>query len=110
MGDVFLRLWEKGVERYDELIGIEWEWLSLDGAMTKAPLGGEDTGSNPTDRRTRSAHRHGHRDRGHALEKAVDDADCERAPERRAIHVSLCHRRQAHRVEDFRGKFGRASQ
>ena len=26
--------------------------------MTKAPLGGEDTGSNPTDRRTRSAHRH----------------------------------------------------
>lgn len=38
---VFLRLWQAGVERYDELQGIEWEWLSMDGAMTKAPLGGE---------------------------------------------------------------------
>lgn len=38
---VFLRLWRAGVERYDELQGIEWEWLSMDGAMTKAPLGGE---------------------------------------------------------------------
>jgi hypothetical protein len=24
--------------------------LSMDGAMTKAPLGGEETGNNPTDR------------------------------------------------------------
>lgn len=38
---VFLKLWQKGVEQFDELKGIEWEWLSLDGAMTKAPLGGE---------------------------------------------------------------------
>jgi len=38
---VFLKLWQKGVEQFDELQGIEWEWLSLDGAMTKAPLGGE---------------------------------------------------------------------
>jgi len=30
--------------------GIEWEWQSMDGAMTKAPLGGEGTGANPTDR------------------------------------------------------------
>jgi len=39
--DVFLRLWQSGVECFDELKGIEWEWLSMDGAMTKAPLGGE---------------------------------------------------------------------
>jgi transposase len=39
--DVFLKLWQAGVEQFDELKGIEWEWLSLDGAMTKAPLGGE---------------------------------------------------------------------
>lgn len=38
---VFLKLWQAGVEQFDELKGIEWEWLSLDGAMTKAPLGGE---------------------------------------------------------------------
>lgn len=26
---------------YDDLYGLDWEWLSADGAMTKAPLGGE---------------------------------------------------------------------
>jgi putative transposase len=49
-GEVFLKLWKNGVERFDELKGIEWDWLSMDGSMTKAPLGSEDTGSNPTDR------------------------------------------------------------
>jgi putative transposase len=38
---VFLRLWHAGVARFDELCGIEWDWLALDGALTKAPLGGE---------------------------------------------------------------------
>jgi transposase len=38
---VFLKLWQVGVEQFDELKGIDWEWLSMDGAMTKAPLGGE---------------------------------------------------------------------
>jgi len=47
---VFLKLWRAGVERFDDLRGIDWEWLSMDGAMTKAPLGGENTGPNPTDR------------------------------------------------------------
>jgi len=47
---VFLKFWQVGVECFDELKGIDWAWLSMDGAMTKAPLGGEDTGSNPTDR------------------------------------------------------------
>ena len=47
---VFLKLWQLGVERFDELKGIDWEWLSMDGAITKAPLGGEDTGRNPTER------------------------------------------------------------
>jgi transposase len=47
---VFLKLWQAGVEQFDELCGIDWEWLSMDGAMTKAPLGGEKTGPNPTDR------------------------------------------------------------
>lgn len=38
--DVFLKLWQAGVEQFDELQGIDWAWLSMDGAMTKAPLGG----------------------------------------------------------------------
>jgi putative transposase len=38
---VFLKLWQAGVKRFEELYGIDWEWLSMDGAMTKAPLGGE---------------------------------------------------------------------
>ena len=38
---VFLRFWQVGVEQFDELQGIDWDWLSMDGAMTKAPLGGE---------------------------------------------------------------------
>jgi len=38
---VFEELWEHSLEEYDELKGIDWQWQSLDGAMTKAPLGGE---------------------------------------------------------------------
>ena len=38
---VFLKLWRAGVSRFDELKGLDWNWLSMDGAMTKAPLGGE---------------------------------------------------------------------
>ena len=37
---VFLRLWERGLQEYDELKGLDWSWQSMDGAMTKAPLGG----------------------------------------------------------------------
>ncbi len=47
---VFDKLWQVGVERFEALVGIDWAWLSMDGAMTKAPLGGGKTGPNPTDR------------------------------------------------------------
>jgi putative transposase len=65
--DVFLKLWQAGLEQFDELQGIDWEWLSLDGAMTKAPLGGEKNRpqshrprqsrgeTQPADRRSRRA-------------------------------------------------------
>lgn len=48
--EVFERLWALGLSEYDELKGIQWEWQALDGAMVKAPLGGAETGPNPTDR------------------------------------------------------------
>ena len=47
---VFVNLWASGLEEYDAMKGLDWEWLAMDGAMTKAPLGGERTGRNPTDR------------------------------------------------------------
>jgi transposase len=38
---VFLKFWEAGLLEYDFFEGIDWSWLSMDGCMTKAPLGGE---------------------------------------------------------------------
>lgn len=38
---VFERLWQAGLSEYDEKVGIDWEWQAMDGAMTKAPLGGK---------------------------------------------------------------------
>ena len=47
---VFHEIWRQGLLDYDEEIGIDWSFLAADGALTKAPLGGPATGSNPTDR------------------------------------------------------------
>lgn len=47
---VFDELWDAAVGVYGDLIGLDRQWQSVDGAMTKAPLGGENTGKNPTDR------------------------------------------------------------
>jgi transposase len=38
---VFQQFWQLALEDYDALKGIDWEWLALDGALTKAPLAGE---------------------------------------------------------------------
>ena len=69
--DVFVALWEQGLVEYDALQGIAWEWLAMDGAMTKAPLGGEKGGqesdrpwqdryeAQPPHRRRRRTHRAG---------------------------------------------------
>jgi len=46
----FRKLWKAGLMEYDEVRGIDWEWQSVDGAMTKSPFGGAATGGNPTDR------------------------------------------------------------
>ena len=37
---VFKRFWQAGLLQYDELKGIDWSWLSMDGALTKAPVAG----------------------------------------------------------------------
>jgi putative transposase len=45
----FLALWRAGLTDYDELLGIAWDWQSMDGAMTKAPLAQESVGANRHD-------------------------------------------------------------
>jgi putative transposase len=44
---VFQTLWEHGLMAYDDWKGLDWDWLSMDGCMTKAPLGGEKDGQKP---------------------------------------------------------------
>lgn len=44
---VFRKLWKAGLLEYDALKGIQWEWQAMDGAMTKAPLGGEKMRKQP---------------------------------------------------------------
>lgn len=38
---VFRKLWKRGLLRYDKTKGLDWRWTAMDGAMTKAPLGGK---------------------------------------------------------------------
>ena len=52
---VFLEMWKQGLHEYDELKGIDWDWQAMDGAMTKAPLGGEKNGSQ-SDRSGQAGH------------------------------------------------------
>ena len=48
---VFVQAWQTLLHYYDTKVGIAWKWQALDGVITKAPLGGEDTGPSPVDRR-----------------------------------------------------------
>lgn len=74
----FSKLWEAGLTEYDDLKGIAWDWQSIDGAMTKAPLAQESVGRNPTDsgkKRNQTTHpgrrpRYPARDRGHRGQSA----------------------------------------
>ena len=49
-GGIFQAMWAAALKTYDQLNSLDWSWQSVDGAMTKAPLAGEATGKNPTDR------------------------------------------------------------
>lgn len=44
---VFDEIWAQALREYDEKVGLDWKWQSLDGSMTKAPLGGEKNRSQP---------------------------------------------------------------
>ena len=72
---VFEAFWREGLLAYDAFASIDWSWLSLDGAMGKAPLGGEKNRPKP-DRPGQA--------RGEAF-----------APDRRAGHAAVHLRRRS---------------
>ena len=79
---VFAGCWRRGLLAYDAAAGIDWSFLSADGAMTKAPLGGEQTGANPTDRGKKgrsvrfSARQAGYRSGWHATAPTATTTSC----------------------------------
>ena len=38
---IFKQFWQAALYEYDDLKGIDWKFQSIDGAMTKSPLGGK---------------------------------------------------------------------
>lgn len=50
---VFEQFWRQGLLAAEALDMIDWSWLSMDGAMTKAPLGGEKNRPQPYGSRQR---------------------------------------------------------
>jgi len=47
---IWAKLYKRMLQVYDRLRKIQWKWQSLDSKSVPAPLGGEKTGKNPTDR------------------------------------------------------------
>lgn len=55
---VFEKLWEHGLLQLNIEGVLDWSFQSIDGCTTKAPLGGQATGANPTDRGKTGTKRH----------------------------------------------------
>ena len=41
LSKVFQKLWARLLKVYDDVVGIQWNWQSLDSVSVKAPLGGK---------------------------------------------------------------------
>ena len=46
----FAQLWQHGLGEYNALVGIDFEWQSIDGCKVESPLGQDAIGPNPVDR------------------------------------------------------------
>jgi putative transposase len=55
---IFEKLMTKMVEFYDKKHHIKWKWQALDSKSCPAPLGGDETGKNPTDRAKKGSKLH----------------------------------------------------
>ena len=45
--DSAARLWDVALQDYEDLIGLDFDWMALDGSLHKAPLGGEKNRAQP---------------------------------------------------------------
>lgn len=55
---LFAKIFKLMIEYYAKHKGIRWRWQCMDSKMVAAPLGGEKTGKNPTDRGKLGSKRH----------------------------------------------------
>ena len=55
---LFARIFQLMLEYYDQVKRIQWRWQAIDSKLVPAPLGGEKTGKNPTDRGKLGSKRH----------------------------------------------------
>ncbi len=55
---LFARIFQVMLEYYDHIKRIQWRWQAIDSKLVPAPLGGEKTGRNPTDRGKLGSKRH----------------------------------------------------
>ena len=65
---VWERMWERVLQYYDEVEGLEWTWQSADSSLHKAPLGGEKNRAQPHrpgEERHQAPRPHGGRRRSH---------------------------------------------
>jgi hypothetical protein len=56
MAGVFRAFWQEGLLVHNDLQEVDWSWLALDGAITKAPLAGAEK-SRAQPHRSRQARR-----------------------------------------------------
>jgi putative transposase len=56
--DVFKKTWVRLLIIYDNIIGINWTWQSIDSISVKSPFRGAMTRNNPTDRSKLDTKRH----------------------------------------------------
>jgi putative transposase len=55
---VFAELWRLGLMQNQVEGNLDWQWQCIDSASSKAPLGGQAVGANPTDRGKGGSKRH----------------------------------------------------
>ncbi len=55
---LFAQIFQAMLQYYDQVKRIQWRWQAIDSKLVPAPLGGEKTGKNPTDRGKLGSKRH----------------------------------------------------
>lgn len=55
---VFFKAWKKLLMRYQQKNSSMMKWIAIDGSCAKSPLGGENTGPSPVDRRKIGTKKH----------------------------------------------------